>query len=153
MDVWGMASWSSWVGLEEARLAVPRLPGVYMARSGLEDRVVYVGCAAERRGTSSRPPQGMRGRIAKYTGGLASGLGEAALDRALADPHWLRERLVEVEAGQPMRAAHWAKAAIVRAELELCWAVTGTGEEAVELEERVIAALHPFLWNRRGPRS
>ncbi|OKH97582.1 hypothetical protein AMK13_37575 [Streptomyces sp. CB02056] len=126
---------------------------MYMARSGLEDRVVYVGCAAERRGTSSRPPQGMRGRIAKYTGGLASGLGEAALDRALADPHWLRERLVEVEAGQPMRAAHWAKAAIVRAELELCWAVTGTGEEAVELEERVIAALHPFLWNRRGPRS
>ncbi|MFE4483047.1 hypothetical protein [Kitasatospora sp. NPDC056789] len=153
MDVWGMASWSSWVGLEEARLVVPRLPGVYVARSKLEDRVVYVGCAEERAGTRSRPPQGMRGRIAKYTSGLASGLGEAAFDRALADPSWLRERLAEVEAGRPMRAAHWAKAAIARAELELCWAVTSTGDEAVELEERVIAALHPFLWNRRGPRS
>ncbi|WP_198545120.1 hypothetical protein [Kitasatospora sp. NRRL B-11411] len=140
------------MGLEEARFVVPRLPGVYMVRSGLDDQVVYVGCAEEWAGNGSRPAQGMRGRIAKYTSGLASGLGEAAFDRALADPCWLRERLAEVEAGQPMRAAHWAKAAIGRVELELCWAVTSTGREAVELEERVIAVLSPSLWNRRVPR-
>ncbi|ROR35817.1 hypothetical protein [Kitasatospora cineracea] len=148
MDVWEMAQWSAWVGLEEARSVVPRLPGVYMARSGLEGCVVYVGCAKERAGNGSRPANGMRGRIAKYTSGLASGLGEAALDRALADPQWLRERLAEVEAGQPVRAAQWAKAALARAELELCWAVTATGDGAKALEDRVIAVLRPTLWNR-----
>ncbi|MFD9597166.1 hypothetical protein ACFWA9_31045 [Kitasatospora sp. NPDC059973] len=148
MDVWGMAEWSAWVSLEKARLAVPRLPGVYIARSKLEGHVVYVGCAKERAGNGARPARGMQGRIAKYTSGLASGLGEAALDRALADPQWLRERLAEVETGQPMRAARWAKAALARAELELCWAVTVTGNEAKALEDQVIAALRPTLWNR-----
>lgn len=62
--------------------------------------IIYVGMAGERRG------QGVRGRLAIYgTGkGLASGLGEAVLDRALADPDWLQQRLDEVHAGQPRRA-------------------------------------------------
>jgi hypothetical protein len=42
--------------------------------------------AAERRG------QGIRGRLTVYRRGRAavSGLGEAAMDRALRDPDWLR---------------------------------------------------------------
>ncbi|WP_030274514.1 hypothetical protein [Streptomyces sp. NRRL B-24484] len=142
-----LASWSPWVPVEQARLQAPRQPGVYMARSAVTRVVVYVGSAGPRASDRS----GIRGRICKYTGGLASGLGEAALDRALADPEWLRVRLAEVEAGRAMRAAEWAKAALRRAEVELCWAVTSSKEEARALERRVQTAIGPQLWNRELP--
>ena len=69
----------------------PRLPGVYLAREGATGELVYVGMAGERRG------QGIRERLTIYARGkaLASGLGEAVFDRALADPEWLRDRLTE----------------------------------------------------------
>jgi hypothetical protein len=91
-------SWSAWVSLSNAE--VPRQPGVYLARQGAAGPVVYVGMAGERSG------QGLRGRLRRYTSGkaLASGLGEAVFDRALADANWLRERLAEVETSRPTGA-------------------------------------------------
>ena len=67
--------------------------------------------AGERRG------QGIRGRLNVYGSGkaLVSGLGEAVMDRALADVHWLTERLADVEQGRPLRAKAWGQAAFARA--------------------------------------
>lgn len=78
-----LAEWSLWLPFVEAAAAAPRLPGVYMTKDSAQ--VVYVGMAAERRG------QGIRGRLTVYRRGRAavSGLGEAAMDRALRDPDWL----------------------------------------------------------------
>jgi hypothetical protein len=101
--------------------------------------------AGERRG------QGIRGRLNVYSRGkgLVSGLGEAVMDRALADAGWLRERLAEVEQGRPMRAKAWGQAAIARANLHVCWAVTVDGRSASELERAVLFALESGeLWNR-----
>lgn len=83
----------------------PLVPGVYMAREGTAGPIVYVGMAGERAGrTGTGTPKGLRGRLGVYASGkgLASGLGEAVMDRALADPGWLRERLTEVESGEPL---------------------------------------------------
>lgn len=79
-----------------------------------------------------------------------SGLGEAALDRALADPAWLRDRLSDVDAGRQDRARWWAAAAIDRAGLQLCWATTEDGDAAKALERAVLDVLadSPHLWNR-----
>jgi len=79
-----LAEWSPWMPFSEARAAAPRQPGgVYLAREGLDGPIVYAGMAGERRG------QGIRGRLNVYGSGkaLASGLGEAVMDRALADVH------------------------------------------------------------------
>lgn len=46
------------------------------------------------------------------------------MDRALADAIWLRERLAEVEAGEPLRAKAWGQKALERSQLELRWATT-----------------------------
>ncbi|MFE7237347.1 hypothetical protein [Streptomyces sp. NPDC057580] len=138
----GLAEWSEWVPLQEAHVRAPLWPGVYLVRSGSAGPVVYAGLAGVRSG------KGLRGRIQKYSSGLASGLSEAALDRALADPVWLRARLAEVEDGRPMRAAEWAKAALKRAKVYMCWTVTTTAKEAEVLELQVIAALGAGLWNR-----
>lgn len=142
-----LATWSSpWVPLAEAATAAPLEPGVYMARKGVDGAVVYVGMAGERSG------RGIRGRLTVYSRGKAavSGLGEAAIDRALADRVWLRERLTNVEAGKPERAAAWARLALQRANLHLRWAVTADRAEAVELEKAVLKALRSTaLWNRR----
>jgi hypothetical protein len=76
-------------------------------------------------------------------------LGEAAMDRALADPGWLRERLREVEQGRPMRAKSWGQAALARADLHIRWAVTGDRMSAFALERTVLRALGDVeLWNR-----
>ena len=82
--------------------------------------VVYTGMAGERGGSRGKP-QGLRGRLAVYTTGkaLASGLGEAVLDRALADPEWLRQRLTALEANGARRAKQWSVAAFARADLEV----------------------------------
>jgi hypothetical protein len=106
--------------------------------------------AGERRG------QGIRGRLSVYaTGkGLVSGLGEAVMDRALADVHWLRERTVDVERGRPLRAKAWGQAAFARANLHVCWAITEDRRSAFELERAVLLALESGdLWNRAHPTS
>ena len=118
---------------------------MYLAREGLDGPIVYVGMAGERRG------QGIRGRLSVYRRGkaLVSGLGEAVMDRALADSDWLRERLAEVEQGRPMRATAWGQAAIARANLHVCWAITVDGRGASELERAVLFSLESGeLWNR-----
>ena len=86
-------NWSGWVSFNEALAVAPRLPGVYVARQSDTGPIVYIGMAGER--TGGGRPQGIRGRLAVYTTGkgLASGLGEAAFDRALADPEWVAARL------------------------------------------------------------
>ena len=140
-----LAPWSQWAALSDAQ--APKLRGVYLARQGQAGPLVYVGMAGERSG------KGIRGRLQVYTGkGLSSGLGEAAFDRALADPAWLRLRLAEVDAGTPMRARDWARAALARADLYVCWSVTADEAAAQGLETRVIQTIRASgeitLWNR-----
>lgn len=140
-----LATWSSWVPLGDAQTQAPRDPGVYMGRQGPSGPVVYVGMAGERRG------QGIRGRLGVYTRGkgLVSGLGEAAMDRALADPEWLRVRLAEVDAGDPMRATRWGQEAVHRADLHVRWATTTDRAAARVLERAVLTELKDVdLWNR-----
>jgi hypothetical protein len=140
-----LAEWSAWVPLAVARATAPTLPGVYLAREGADGPIVYVGMAGERRGV------GIRGRLTVYsTGkGMVSGLGEAAMDRALADPAWLRERLGEVEQGRPLRATAWAQAALARVDLRVRWTVTPDRPSALALERAVLDALDDVeLWNR-----
>jgi hypothetical protein len=137
--------WSPWVPLLESLAVAPLMPGVYMARSTHDGSVVYVGVAGERRG------QGIRGRLNIYVSGkgLASGLGEAVFDRALADAGWLRDRLQEVEDGRPMRAKLWGRAAIHWAGLDVRWHTTAARTTALALEMRVLRALPQApLWNR-----
>lgn len=145
-----LASWSPWVSFADAMEHAPRHPGVYLAREGIEGPIVYVGMAGERAGSGK--PQGIRGRLRVYASGkaLTSGLGEAVADRAFADADWLRERLAEVERGEPMRAIAWGQATFRRADLHVRWAVTADRPAAVHLErivgDRLAAA---GLWNRR----
>ncbi len=127
----------------------PLLPGVYMAREGWGGPFVYVGMAGER--AARGRPHGLRGRLRVYGTGkaLTSGLGEAVADRAFADADWLRGRLHEVEQGRPMRAKEWGKATFDRANLYVCWTVTGDKVAAFALEKqcgRVLADAE--LWNR-----
>ena len=138
--------WSPWVPLTTAVTTAPLLPGVYMAREGGPGgHIIYVGMAGERRG------HGIRGRLAIYGSGkgLASGLGEAVFDRALADADWLAARLAEVQAGTPRRAKNWGRAAFEWAQLDLRWQVTTDRAAALTLELQVLRALpNEPLWNR-----
>ena len=141
-----LASWSPWIQFADALSAAPRLPGVYAAREGTAGQLVYVGMAGERRG------EGLRGRLAVYQSGkaLASGLGEAVFDRALADATWVAERLIEISASQPRRATDWGRAAFVRADLHVRWAITEDRSGAVALERACLDTLRDHrLWNRR----
>lgn len=93
----------------------------------------------------------MRGRLTVYRRGrgAVSGLGEAALDRALADVAWLRGRLEQVEAGTTWRTRDWAVAALSRLDLHVRWAVAVDGADARRLERAVLDALGGVeLWNR-----
>ncbi|MER6017726.1 hypothetical protein [Streptomyces anulatus] len=139
----GMAPWTEWVPLISAD--PPPSPGVYLARQGAGGPVVYVGV-----GAGARKGGGLRGRLGRCTSGkaLASGLGEAIFDRALADRDWLRKRLAEVESGRPMRAAQWGRAALMWADLHVCWALTEDREEALALERRVLAVQGIGWWTR-----
>ena len=144
-----MAEWSPWVPSEEALQTAPLLPGVYMAREGADGPLVYVGMAGERAGGGR--PKGLRGRLSVYlTGkGVVSGLGEAAMDRALADPAWVRARLAELERGEPRRAKEWGRAALSRAGLQIRWTTVPSADAARALENRILAALADTgLWNR-----
>lgn len=147
-----LAEWTEWIPFAEATVSAPRCPGVYLARS--DGEVVYVGKAGlrDRGGTST--PQGLRGRLARYASGkaISSGLGEAVMDRALADPSWIQQRLDELASGQPKRAFEWGREAFARADLQVCWTTTGDAAAAHLLERQVIALLAPrgSMWNRTG---
>ncbi len=103
-----LAAWSGWLPFDEAVCSTTMKPGVYMARTGEMGPVVYVGMAGERRG------RGVRGRLETYQRGkgAVSGLGEACLDRALADPEWVAERLADLRNGTALRAKSWARLAV-----------------------------------------
>jgi hypothetical protein len=146
----GLADWSPWVDFAVALDTAPRTPGVYLARA--DGHIVYVGMAGPRDRGGSTVPKGVRGRLAFYAGGkaLASGLGEAVFARAIADPHWLRARLTEVEAGRPGSLRDWGRAAFTRAGLQVCWASTADRSSALALERQVLDALATAgLWNQR----
>lgn len=96
-------------------------------------------------------PQGLRGRLTVYKRGrgAVSGFGEAALDRALADPDWVAGQLDALRADGPKRAKVWAQDAIEHLRSEVRWAVRDTAADARDLEARVIALLARHgLWNR-----
>ena len=140
-----LAAWSPWVPFADAARTAPRVPGVYVARVGETGPLIYVGMAGERRGA------GLRGRLTVYRSGkaLASGLGEAVLDRALADPDWVEERLNEVRSGHQRRAKHWGQAAFERADLHVRWVETVDRASAVSLERACLSAVTDHdLWNR-----
>jgi hypothetical protein len=142
-------TWSSWVPFAQALSVAPLLPGVYMAREGEDGDLVYIGMAGERRGGGGRP-QGLRGRLAVYASGkgLASGLGEAVFDRALADASWVRAQLIQLEEHGPRRAKHWGIEAFSRADLYLCWTVTADARSARALEDSLVRDASVTLWNK-----
>lgn len=149
-----LADWSEWTPLVDALEVAPREPGVYMAREGAEGPIVYVGSAGPRAGRNGdKKPQGIRGRLRVYTTGraLTSGLGEALADRALADAAFVRQRLAEVEAGNPKRARDWGRDTVTRANLYLRWTTTPDKRTAEALEASCGALLQTSgLWNRRA---
>lgn len=139
-----LTAWSTWKRfVPEVIRDAPSVPGVYLFRQG--GVLVYVGMAGERSG------KGLRGRLTIYVSGRAphSGLGNLALERALADPGFLHKRLTEVEEGAPRGVQAWARAAVQRADLQVAWATTETREGAAALERAVLDALaDQELWNR-----
>jgi excinuclease UvrABC nuclease subunit len=143
------------VPFDDALSTAPREPGVYLARIGAEEHIVYVGLAGERSGNgkrqaaSSRHP-GSAQAIRDGTGrGVTSGLGEAVSDRAFADAAFVSERLAEIEQGEPKRAVEWGRAALAWADLHICWATTPDKASAEVLEARCGAALSSSgIWNR-----
>lgn len=71
------------------------------------------------------------------------------MDRALADPVWLQERLKLAQQGITQRTRQWATAALQRANLHLRWATTPDRATARALERQVLTALRDQdLWNR-----
>lgn len=144
----GDFEWSEWHALDVAAREAPTQPGVYVARSGND--LVYVGMAGERRG------RGIRGRLQIYARGrgAVSGLGEAALDRALGDPDWLTARLASLHVDGPVRAKDWARDAIRHANLDVCWTVAPEATTARAWEHRTLQELEDVaLWNRARPRN
>lgn len=143
------APWTDWLPLSEGARTIDRLPGVYSMRTG--GRIVYAGMAGERAGNGRRTPSGMRGRILRYTSGkaAASGFGEAALDRALADVSFVKHQLAALSKGEPRRVTEWAKDAIEWHKVELRWTVCADGVTAKQLEDRIVQLLRPHgIWNR-----
>ncbi len=148
-EVHGLADWSPWVPFETALAGAPREPGVYLLREPDTGLITYAGMAGERAGSGR--PQGLRGRLSVYrTGkGAVSGFGEAALDRALADPDWVEMQLVDLRRHGPKRAKDWARDAVARLGLEVSWAVCADRSDALYLEGQVVGVLKTMgLWNR-----
>jgi hypothetical protein len=144
-----LAEWSAWAPLLDALPYAPRLPGVDLLREHDTHRVRHVGMAGERGGGGT--PQGLYGRLSAYrTGhGAVSGFGEAALDRALADPDWIAARLREVRDGQARRTRAWVRDAVVRLAPEVSWSACHERADARHLESLVEALLRPHaLWTR-----
>jgi hypothetical protein len=148
-EVGDLAEWSPWVPFETALAHAPREPGVYALREPLSGVVRYVGMAGERAGGGR--PQGLRGRLSVYrTGkGAVSGFGEAALDRALADEDWDEQQLDHLREQGPRRARDWARDAVNRLGLEVCWTVCVDRSDTLYLERQVLERLRTTeLWNR-----
>ncbi len=144
-----LAAWSDWLPFGGAARRIERLPGVYSMRVGAS--IVYVGMASERAGSGRRRPEGMQGRLSRYTSGKAatSGLGEAALHRALADVGFVRQQLSALTDGRPHRVTRWAKDAIEWHNVEQRWTICADGPAARQLESQVVQLLRPHgLWNR-----
>lgn len=142
-----LAEWTPWASLADALAEVPRSPGVYLLLEPGPRVVRHVGRAGERAGGGS--PQGLHGRLRAYlTGsGPVSGFVEVALDRALADPAWVRARLVDPPRARPTRS--WAAAAVHRLGLEVSWTTCADADDARWLESRVVELLRPHgLWGR-----
>lgn len=142
----GHRVWSEWVAFNLALPLAPLFPGVYMFRRVDEPETgpVYIGMAGQRSG------KGIRGRLSIYASGrgATSGLGEHAMDRAMADPVWLQARLDEALAGRAMRATMTVRSAIDHARLEVRWQTVPTRAEALVIEEQLIATYSRGLWNR-----
>jgi hypothetical protein len=148
-QVQSTASWTGWHRFPDAIAEAPRLPGVYLLREPVTGVIRYVGMAGER--TGGGRAQGLRGRLTVYrTGkGAVSGFGEAALDRALADPNWVEQQLQSLRTSGPQRAKEWAAAAISRLSPEVSWATTADRGTARTLEYDVVVLLRPHdIWNR-----
>jgi hypothetical protein len=148
-DVEGLAEWSVWAPFTEALPHAPRRPGVYLFRERDTQRIRHVGMAGERAGGGR--PLGLYGRLSAYrtVAGAMSGFGEAALDRALADPAWVAARLEHLRGGGAERARHWARDAVVRLDPDVRWSACHERADARHLEVRVEALLRPFgLWTR-----
>lgn len=148
-EVYDLAEWSEWTPFEQAIGAVPREPGVYLLREPITGIIRYVGMAGERSGGGR--PQGLYGRLTVYRSGkgAVSGFGEAALDRALADPAWLEQQLADLRLNGPKRAKDWAQDAVVRLGLEVSWSVTVDRADALYLEGQILNRLRTHgLWNK-----
>ena len=148
-EVGDLAEWSPWLPFEVALDGAPREPGVYALREPLNGVVRYVGMAGERAGGGR--PQGLRGRLSVYRNGKGgvSGFGEAALDRALADPDWIAQQLSALHERGPRRAQEWARDAVLRLGLEVSWSVCVDRPDALYLERQVLALLGTSeLWGR-----
>ena len=146
-----LATWSPWGALADEARKAPPAPGVYLARSGPAGPLLYVGHAGER--AASQP--GLRGRLGVYARGrgAVSGLGEAAMDRALADPTFVRQRLHYLDQGLSELTKDWARAALAWGNVHVSWTVTPDKASAKALEERILIALEEHeLWNRLRPR-
>ena len=75
-----------------------------------------------------------------------------SLDRALADPASLAQRLTTLLTEGPSRSKEWAVAALRRAQLELCWVAAPDGPTAREWETVAMQELEDIaLWNRARP--
>jgi hypothetical protein len=138
-----LAEWSVWTPLAEALPEAPRSAGVFLLLEPSARVVRHVGRAGERSGGGS--PQGLYGGIRALVTGHAplTGFAEAALDRALADPDFVRERV----AGPPQPVRRWAAAAVRRLELDVSWTTCPDSDEARWLAGRVAELLRPHgLW-------
>jgi hypothetical protein len=69
--------------------------------------------------------------------------GEAALDRAPADPDWVGQQLERLQTSGPRRAKEWAHDIVLWLNLEASWAVCADKADALYLESRVVARLPP----------
>jgi hypothetical protein len=150
----GLKGWPKWMPIATASSgSAPREPGMYMARTGPNGPVIYVGMAGERSGKGKTKPQGLKGRLSAYLSGqgLGGGLLGITFDRALANPAFLRERMAEVDAGKPLRAKDWATAALVPHDLHVRWIVRADPAAARKLEEECLMILKDAgLWNFRA---
>lgn len=148
-EVHDLADWSAWAPFETAIDAAPREPGVYLLREPGSGVIRHVGMAGHRAGAGR--PQGLHGRLSAYRSGTGAtgGFGEAALDRALADPDWVEAQLARLRRHGPGRLTHWARDAVRRLGLEVSWSVCADRSDAVYLERQVLAVLRPHvLWTR-----
>jgi len=140
--------WSEWIPFAQAANEAPALPGVYMFRQQGSDSnpPLYIGAAGERNG------KGVRGRLRIYSSGkgATSGLGKHAMDRALADPAWVKELLQQAEAGTADKVESVARRAIDRLDGEIRWVTCVHRKAAIVLESALLKKHAATVWNVVG---